>query len=299
MLNRVLGEFGLATRNMVRAAHSQSPAGVYRVRTATGRDAYLKTTPVELGPDAVQAARREVRFYRELASGLAGRTPELLASYDAEDGIAVLLASAGRARRPQSWSPSMWSASGAQLALLHTTPLPPGKDWHRPDPLLRAMAEPDVEAITACWAPVLPDLPRILACADELVSHGSMRPAVFTHGDCHTDNIVFLGEHPAFCDWQAAVVGRAVSDLAFLSVRATPSGVTVPPDLVTAYLHGADGDREDLERALIAEELAVFVFQWPYFWHLNAPTAVAHVRRRVRFLASRWLSDLHRGDRSR
>jgi hypothetical protein len=293
MLNRVLGEFGLATQNMVRAAHSQSPAGVHRVRTATGRDAYLKTTPAELGPEAVLAARREVRFYRELASGLACRTPELLASYDAEDGIAVLLASAGRAKVPQSWSPSMWAACGGRLALLHTTPLPPGEDWHRPDPLLRAMAEPVLESITACWAQVLPELPRILSSADELVSHGSLRPAVFTHGDCHTGNIVFLGEHPAFCDWQAAVVGRAASDLAFLSVRATPLRVAVPPDLVTAYLDHANGDREELERALIAEELAVFVFQWPHFSHLNAPAAVAHVRRRVRFLASRWLSDLN------
>jgi hypothetical protein len=51
------------------------------VRLGSGEPAYLKTTPVPLGPDALAAARRELRFYRDVGSGLAVPTPELLAQH--------------------------------------------------------------------------------------------------------------------------------------------------------------------------------------------------------------------------
>ena len=55
-----------------------------------------------------------------------------------------------------------------------------------------------------------------------------------------------------------AVDGADSGDL-----RATPSGTVVPPVLVDAYLENSPYDRHALERAMVAEELATFVFQWP------------------------------------
>ena len=53
---------------------------------------------------------------------------------------------------------------------------------------------------------------------------------------------------------RAAVIGQPVSDLAFLTTRSTPSGATVPPDLVAAYLERRPQDRCELQLALLADQ---------------------------------------------
>jgi hypothetical protein len=63
----------------------------------------------------------------------------------------------------------------------------------------------------------------------------------------------------SFCAWQVAGIGRHVSDLAFLGVRPTPVGGTVPQALIDAYLDRGPCERHTLQRALLAAELAVFL----------------------------------------
>lgn len=289
-VSRMLRELGVSAEESGPRAESRSGASVRLVRTANGRLAYLKLTPAGLGPHALEAARRELRFYSELAATAAVRAPGLLAGNETGDGVAVLLDAAGQAREARSWSRAMWAALGEQLDVLHGMPLPAGADWQRPDPLLAVMADPDRDEIAACWADFVPKLPEILARSSQLQAHMSALPLVFTHGDCHVSNIVFGGEQqPVLCDWQAAVIGRPVSDLAFLSARATPSGAIVPPDLLAAYLERRPQDRRGLQLALLAEELAVFIFLWPPYLRLNTPAGIVHLRRRAHVLAARWL----------
>ncbi len=88
-----------------------------------------------------------------------------------------------------------------------------------------------------------------------------------------------------FCDWQVVGIGRPVTDLAMLSVRATPTGTAIPRELIDAYLESRPGDRLALERALVAEELAILVFLWPHYARFNSPAGVARVRFRARELA--------------
>jgi aminoglycoside phosphotransferase (APT) family kinase protein len=271
------------------ALESRSGAGVSRVRTDDGQVAYLKVTPATLGAPALAAARRELRFYQELAPVARVRTPPLLEHADTEAGVALLLAEAGESRPVTSWTSRMWSDLGRELASLHGMPLPaPDEDWHRASALHEAMADPDLAAIYAFWDPALPQLPSILAQREEMEQQIKAPEPVFTHGDCHAGNIAYSGGSPVFCDWQAARVGAPVSDLAFLSVRATPDGVVVPPDLIDAYLAARPCRRHDLERALVAEELAVFVFQWPPFAAFNSAAGIARVRARTRALARQW-----------
>lgn len=279
LLHAVLREFGVSTTDFGGPADSRSGAGVHRVRTASGQPAFLKTTPAHLGPDALAAAHRELRFYRMPAPPC--RTPDLLAWHDSPAGVALLLTSAGRTVSPREWSPAMWAALGDQLAFVHGIALPA---WSRPDPLCDAMAGID----HAYWADV-PELPAVLARTDELCAHMSALPDVFVHGDCHTGNVLFRDGRLALCDWQMAGAGRPSTDLAFLSVRATPSGVVVPPDLVNAYLSRRPCDADLLRRAMVADELATFLFLWPPFAAVNTPTGNARVARRVRSLAERWL----------
>jgi len=48
------------------------------------------------------------------------------------------------------------------------------------------------------------------------------------HGDCHTDNILIEGNQLVWTDWQGAGAGNPAGEFAFPSVRATPSGTTLP-----------------------------------------------------------------------
>lgn len=262
---------------------SRSGAGVHRVRTAGGAAAFVKLVPSALGPDALAAARRELRFYRELAPAAPIRTPAMLDHLDTDDGVVLLLAAAGEPVDVRAWTPGMWAALGRDLAALHGMP---GHEWARPDSLGAAMAHPDLPAITAFWGPALPGLDEILSAAHRLTAAVSASPPGFVHGDCHTMNITVADGTLVFCDWQSAGAGRASADLAFLSVRAVPAGVRVPSALLDAYLEARPGRPAELRRATAAEELATLVFQWPRFARYNSPAGIARVRARARQLAA-------------
>ncbi|MCW3819340.1 aminoglycoside phosphotransferase family protein [Micromonospora sp. DR5-3] len=287
----VLRAFGVTTDQESNARlESRSGAGVCAVRTSDGRAAYLKVTPATLGPQAIAAARRELRFYTEIAPVAPVRAPRLLDCLDAGDGVAVLLAAAGETRRVPEWTTGTWAALGRDLAGLHDMPIPTGTDWQRPDALQEALTDPNLAEIDSFWASALPQLGELLARRAELMEQLRALPPAFVHGDCHTANLVHSAGAIVFCDWQAAGIGRPASDLAFLSVRATPNGAIVPPALLDAYLDARACDRRALRRALLAEELAVFVFLWPAFAALNSPQGIARVRRRTLRLSRRWFS---------
>jgi aminoglycoside phosphotransferase (APT) family kinase protein len=279
-------EFGVVPAEPGGRLESRSGAGVRRVRTRDGSPAYLKVTPATLGPGALAAADRELRFYLEIAPAAPIRTPHLIAARSDGDGIALLLEAAGERAPADAWTPRMWSALGHSLAALHEMPLPARAGWHRKD----APPEPDLATIEAFWRPSLPSLDRLLDARDDLEQAANALPPAFVHGDCHTDNIVLAAGVPVFCDWQSAHIGRPLADLAFLSVRATPAGVSVPAALLDAYLERRPLNRRAAKVALVAEELAVLVRQWPAYAGYNGAAGIARVRARALLLADRWFA---------
>ncbi|MFG3685294.1 phosphotransferase family protein [Micromonospora sp. NPDC047740] len=289
-MTMVLDTFRVTGQEPDARLESRSGAGVRAVRASDGHAAYLKVTPATLGAPAIAAARRELRFYAEVAPIAPVRAPRLLDYLDAESGVAVLLEAAGETRQASAWTTGMWADLGRDLAGLHSMAIPTGADWQHPDALQEALIDPNLDEINSFWAPTLPHLGELLARRVELMEQTRAVPPAFVHGDCHTANLVHSAGAIVFCDWQAAGIGRPASDLAFLSVRATPTGTTVPPALVDAYLDTRACDRRTLQRALLAEELAVFVFLWPAFAAFNTPEGIARVRRRTRELAQRWFS---------
>ncbi|MET7337852.1 phosphotransferase [Nonomuraea sp. NPDC005650] len=282
-------EFRVVAERRKGGAEARSGAAVHAVRTVDGDAAFLKATPATLGAQALLAARRELRFYRDLAPVVPVRTPRLLDFLDTESGVAVLLTAAGQPRGSASWTPGMWAELGEDLAALHRMPPPTAGDWNRPDALLDALDSPDPPEHTAFWAAALPQLGDLLTRRAELREEIIALSPTFIHGDCHTDNIVLSASALTFCDWQSTGVGRPVSDLAFLSVRATPSGAVVPRAFIEAYLRHRPCDRRVLERALVAEELAVFLFLWPPYAAFNSEEGIARVHARTRELAERYL----------
>jgi aminoglycoside phosphotransferase (APT) family kinase protein len=288
LMATVLGEFRIDVRQSPGLLESRSGADVNAVRTTNGQPAYLKVVAATVGADGISAARRELRFYRHLAQSAPVRTPRLLDSIDTADGVAILLDAAGEPQDVASWTPGLWADLGRELARLHSMPLPTGTDWTRPDPLHDALVAPNLDEIMAFWAPTLPQLADVMSHRSELADQIGALPPVFIHGDCHTDNIMHSAGALIFCDWQATGIGRPMSDLAFLSVRSVPAGVTVPPALIDAYLNHPLCERDTLQRALIAEELAILVFLWPPYAIFNSPTRIARVQQRARELAERW-----------
>ncbi len=269
---------------------AQSGAGVWLARTAAGDDAYLKVTAAPPGPGDLAAARRELRVYRDLSPTLPVRTPPLLGAQDSEAGVAVLLGAVGAARPAAEWTEAMWAAVGAALGRLHNIPAPTGAEWAREDSTTAALDHPDQWAVDAFWGGKLADLERIVADGPNLRAAAGVFAPVFVHGDCHAGNVLYDDGAPVFCDWQSAGVGRPASDLAFFSVRATPSGTVVPSGLVEAYLRERRCDRLALHRAMVAEELLVFVFRWPEYAPFNTPPQIARVVRRTRELARIWFA---------
>lgn len=288
LIARVAREFGISIDALGRQDDARSGAGVHPARTRDGLAAYLKLTPARLGSGMLDSARREVSFYQRLAGQVQVSTPPLLGALDTDAGIALLLAAAGTQVNVESWSDQAWAALGRDLARLHAFPVPAqdrsGQDW-----LVKSMSEPLSAEITAFWREVLPELPELLASRDAMRAALAAQPVAFIHGDCHTGNIVHGRDGLVFCDWQSAGPGRASADLAHLSVRATPAGVTIPRSMITAYLQGRGSDAADLERALVPAELAVFVFQWPPYAIYNSQAGIERVYRRTRLLARKWL----------
>jgi hypothetical protein len=288
-----LKTFGVRTAGGASPADARSGATVQRVVLPGGGPAYLKVAGTGVGGNTLAAAGRELRFYRGAVRVVPVRVPPLLGSFDIEEGVALLLGDAGEPRDVAAWSPGQWRALGGGLARLHTMPVPAG-EWRRPDSLLEALADPDLDAVVAFWSGHLPGLDRLLAGRAALRGLLGDVPGVFVHGDCHTGNVLHGADAQVMCDWQESGVGRATSDLALLSVRATPSGTRVPAVVVEEYLRRRSGAGEVLDAvafrwSLMREELAVLVFQWPPFAAYNDAAGVARVRRRARYLADRLL----------
>jgi Ser/Thr protein kinase RdoA (MazF antagonist) len=290
LMSLAVREFGITIDHDARPRDAHSGAAVHRARTAGGRAAYLKITPADLGFEALDAARRELRFYQRLTDKVPVQTPALLDAFEVDLGVAILLAAAGDQVKASAWSGTAWSVLGRDLAALHSVQVPL-QDWVRPDALLAAMSAPVSGTITKFWSGILPGLPDLLDSRDALRQELASQPAVLVHGDCHTGNIVHAANGLVFCDWQSTGAGRATSDLAMLGVRAAPAGVAIPRDAKTAYVkQRGGGDANELERALILEELAIFLFQWPPFAAYNSRVAIGRVHDRARDLAAKWFA---------
>ena len=288
LMSRAVREFVISIDDFPGPDDARSGAGVHPARTRDGLAAYLKLTPARLGTGMLDRARRELSFYRRLADQVPVSTPPFLGALDTDAGVALLLAAAGKQVNAEAWSDQAWVALGRDLARLHSVPVA-AQDWPGQDWLVKTMSEPVSDQITQFWDTVLLELPDLLASRDTMCAELAGQPVAFIHGDCHAGNIVHGPDGLVFCDWQSAGSGRATADLAHLSVRATPAGVTIPRKMMTAYLDGRGGGAADLERALVLAELAVFVFQWPPYAVYNSQAGIERVHNRTSLLARSWL----------
>jgi len=110
----------------------------------------------------------------------------------------------------------------------------------------------------------------------------------FVHGDCHTENILHENDALVWIDWQSTRIGNPAMELAFLNVRATPSGVRIPPVMLATYCSEREIDLARIRRSVIAAEISIFIFEWPPYAKFNSPAGIRRVRQRTRYLAEQW-----------
>lgn len=275
-----------------RLAGSRSGAGVFAV-ALDGADAVLKVT--RGSTEALRAGRRELEFYRTVAPTLPVRTPSLIGHVQAEQSVILLLAAVGSATSATEWDDGRWVRAAVELAAVHDTAVPDDPLWRRRSWILDAIDQPGRADVAAFWSkpgerellgPILADLPAL----GRVISAQS--PCLF-HGDCHTDNLLTSAEPDddaiVWVDWTSAGLGRPADDLAFLSVRAVPSGAAPPREaMLAAYAARRDLALEPLRAAVLATELTCFLLAWPEFAVYNTEVGIDRVRTRVRELARAW-----------
>jgi len=270
---------------------SQSGARVHPVTRDNGRPAVLKVTTATDGA-AREAAERELQLYLHLRPHIGVRTPQLLDYRESVDTIALLLSAHPAPRPAVHWSRNNWLHLADDLARLHSTPMPAGTAWHRPSWVAQAFTNPDLVRAEEFWS--WPDerdlIDRILTDTESL--QAAMDPLTdgFLHGDCHTDNILIEGNQLVWADWQGAGAGNPAGELAFPSVRATPSGATLPQqDIIGRYAATRGLDSAQVTRATLAAELAIFLLTWPEYAAYNDDAGIRNVHQRVQHLARQWL----------
>lgn len=189
-------------------------------------------------PGLREWARREVRFYRELASHVPVLVPEFVVGGEVDGSAYLLLAAAGVPADAAQWSEQRWIELATELGRLHreqvlALAIDRGATAREP-----ASAE-KLAAGERAWielgyerllAPLWASFEALGAAIRDL-------PACLCHGDCHLGNLLTdPADRFVWIDWQEVHVGHGPDDLALLWQRAEVAGVNPPREaMLTAY----------------------------------------------------------------
>jgi Ser/Thr protein kinase RdoA (MazF antagonist) len=286
---RRLGQ-DLAPSTTVRLlAGGRSGSSVYHLDRA-GQGSVLKVTLPDADRQGMTRARREVRFYRDLAMRVPVLVPRLLGvDFDTRAGVVMLFTAYEPSPSPDRWPECDYTGVAHQLGRFHATfwersavaSLP---GWLRPKPRptlaqsrtaarqWRALSERD--DLRPMLQPYLRKLERLVMSVPALERRFVTLPATLCHGDCHTGNLLRNPDGEwVWADWQDVRLGPGVDDLSFLWQRAFAAADRPPPDdvMVQAYDAGLESvlgtrvPRAELGRNLAWAELRSWLVDWPAY----------------------------------
>ena len=268
----------------------------YRLWGAEGQ-CVLKVAQPASPPYVRRRARREIKFYRTLASALPLRVPRMLASAlgRADSGCALLLAACERPLGPFAWRDADYLELAGQLARLHAA------FWGRADQLahwqwLRPPAkitQMDLRRARQAWRAIW-DQPqnadilsaarrqrfrRLLAQIADVPRLTAGLPLTLCHNDCHIDNLLReAGGGLVWADWQEVGAGYGPDDLSFFIQRATAAGARPPVKAMVdeycqqlAALIGGRVAADAVRRHMATFELRTRLVYWPAYLASAAP----------------------------
>lgn len=273
--------------------HGMSGSGVHFAYTRNGAKCVLKVTPRTGGDSGARSTgERELDFYCNLARYVSVRTPTLLGYHLDDDGVGMVLSVHGRIKAAPSWGRESWMSLATDLARIHAVAVPDRSRWQDAASPFYAIRNPDLPTVEGFWRKDLSDLlDSILASRTHIEEQISAAGQMFVHGDCHTENILVEDHALTWIDWQSAQIGSSARDLAFIDARATPSGARVPDEVLARYCDEFGADHAVMKRAVIAAELAIFIFEWPPYASFNTRLGTQRVRERTIELAMLWSQD--------
>jgi aminoglycoside phosphotransferase (APT) family kinase protein len=267
-----------------------SGSGVHLLRL-DGRDVVLKITR-HADRAGHLPARRELRFYRELAPRLPVLVPRLLGSADGDQFTCLLLSAARPASHANGWSRRRWLEVAAQLGRLHGTAIAAAEasTWLQHT---RPLEQHDAAGAMAYWrAAGCADLAEpLFSAAPDLAACAASLPACLVHGDCHTGNLLVdeTGDL-VWADWQQVGIGHGPEDLALLWQRAGFDGARPPRSAMLTVYARARGLAPEaaLVRATVAAELLLLLLAWPQHLTTASPSRCRVMIRRLHRLAVTW-----------
>lgn len=293
---RALGSDPGGLRAARRLAGGASGSGVFHLAFADGSGAVLKVTT---RPAWRQKARRETRFYRELASEVPVRVPRLLASADSAPASCLLLSAAAPAPTPLLWGDADWLRVARDLGALHGSTDAAQLDRLRWLSRPRRVPADEARAAEASWTRLGCGslAASLLRQRRELDGALDALPVGLIHGDCHTGNLL-VDDSGDFCwaDWQEVGVGHGPEDLALLWQRAEFGGAVPPRQaMLDAYLaaRGLGSGPTDpvAARAAVAAELRLLLLDWPKYLVGADGAARDRLIRRFRELSRAWAEE--------
>lgn len=286
-----------------------SGAYTYLVDPGTGPKV-LKLTEAASSPVVLQRAQRELFFYRELASQVPIRVPQLLASYTDGTGASALLLVAYRPPEPpERWQKAHYRQVAQQLASFHTcfwdaTEKLTAYPWLKrgsPGDLKRYLPQAHAawqvlfeqprfaETFTAHTRQMIAHLlPQVQVLSERITAF----PQTLCHGDCHMGNLLYDQQgDPVWADWQEVGVGCGPEDLAFFLQRAQAAGGGAAyASMVEAYQEQLERlntpvTLEAIRRVVAVSELCTRLVHWPGYLSQASPQQVADHLERIDLLA--------------
>ncbi|MGH2559386.1 MAG: aminoglycoside phosphotransferase family protein [Thermomicrobiales bacterium] len=291
-------------------AGGASGAYAYRLRFPSG-NLLLKVTRPESPRYLLERARREILFYRHLASDVWVQVPSVIASRCGKAvGACLLLEAYEPAPEPAAWTETRYVQAAEQLGRFHAAFWGKGRElstlgWLR---RVEELEEADIRQAYTYWerlraegrfeAILTPErytwvigmLGRIRGVGTGLSSF----PVTLCHGDFHIGNIlVDRGGGMVLADWQEVGPGRGPEDLSFFLQRASFSGGTVPGgEMIDAYRRSLTANMDedvpvsDIRCVMDAAELRTRLLHWPAFLAAASEHQMADLLDRIRVLAA-------------
>jgi len=291
-------------------AGGASGASVYRLRFPPG-DLVLKVTRPESPAYLLERARREIQFYRHLASNVQVQVPRVIASRcDNAIGACLLLEAYEPSHPPAAWTETRYVQAAEQLGRFHAAFWGEVRDlstfgWLR---RIKELAEADIRRASTHWERLRAEgrfetvltperylwILDLLRRIREVGTDPSTFPITLCHGDFHIDNILMdRGGGMVFADWQEVGPGLGPEDLSFFLQRASSAGGTVPRGaMIDAYRRSlaantdADVSVSDIRRVMDAAELQTRLLHWPAYLTDASEDQLTDLLDRIRVLAA-------------
>jgi Ser/Thr protein kinase RdoA (MazF antagonist) len=240
-----------------------------------------------------ERARREVNFYRDLASHVPVRVPKLVAEVEDAITCCLLFESSGATTGSATWSRDRWVDLATELGGLHharIAAVAEGWRWAKPQ---KPADGPEITAAVQAWttlgcgqmlSTIWPELDRLVTALAQL-------PVCLRHGDWHLGNLLLDPlDRIVWIDWQEVGFGRGPEDPALLWQRAEFGGLTPPRDAMLSAYARARGIPKDaiLDQAAVAAELILLLLAWPPYLTGAPEPARGRLLLRLEHLLNAW-----------